>query len=134
MLWLFILGRQIEERVGKFRYLLLSLIIGVGSSVAQYLMSGPFFLGYSGIITGMVGFIWMRQKIAPWEGYPLQKPVIIFITVFVLAMLALEIILMTLQFFHVVEINATIANTAHIIGALMGMALARLPFFERRHT
>lgn len=134
MLWLFMLGRQIEERVGKFRYLLLSLILGVGSSVAQYLMSGPFFLGYSGIITGMVGFIWMRQKIAPWEGYPLQKPVIVFITVFVLAMLALEIILMALQFFHVVEINATIANTAHIVGALIGMALARLKFFQRSHA
>ena len=133
MLWLFMLGRQIEERVGKFRYLLLSLIIGVGSNVVQYLMSGPFFLGYSGIITGMVGFIWMRQRIAPWEGYPLQKPVIVFITVFVLAMLALEIILMALQFFHVVDINATIANTAHIVGAFMGMALARVPFFQRRH-
>lgn len=133
MLWLFVLGRQIEERIGKLRYLFLSLLIGVISNVAQYLMSGPIFLGYSGIIMGMVGFIWMRQKIAPWEGYPLQRPVITFITVFVLAMLALEIVSMALQFFHVTEMFANIANTAHIVGAVVGALLGRLSLFERSH-
>lgn len=131
MAWLFILGRQIEERLGKFRYLFLSLLIGVMGNVAQYLVSGPIFLGYSGIITGMVGFIWMRQKIAPWEGYPLQRPVIIFITVFVLAMLALEIVSMALQFFHITNMYANIANTAHVIGGVFGAFLGRLSLFER---
>lgn len=133
MAWLFMLGRQIEDRIGKFRYVLLSLLIGVVGNVAQYLMSGPIFLGYSGIVTGMVGFIWMRQKVAPWEGYPLQRPVIIFITVFVAAMVALEIVSMLLQFFHVIEVSANIANTAHVIGGVFGLLLGRLSFFRRSH-
>lgn len=133
MLWLFMLGRQIEERIGKTRYILLSIFLAVMSNVAQYLMSGPIFLGYSGIITGMVGFIWMRQKKAPWEGYPLQKPVIMFITVFVFAMLALEILSMALQFFHITNVYANIANTAHIVGGVFGALLGRLSFFQRSH-
>ncbi|MBP7074817.1 MAG: rhomboid family intramembrane serine protease [Rhabdochlamydiaceae bacterium] len=131
MAWLFILGRQIEERLGKFRYLFLSLLLGVMSNIAQYLVSGPIFMGYSGIVVGMVGFIWMRQKKAPWEGYPLQRPVIVFVTVFVLAMLALEIISMALEFFHLKSGYANIANTAHVIGGLFGALLGRLSLFER---
>ena len=131
MAWLFILGRQIEERIGKIRYLALSIILGVVANIAQYFASGPIFLGYSGIITGMVGFIWMRQKLAPWEGYPLQRSVIAFITVFVAIMFGIELISMALQFFHKTEIYPNIANAAHIIGALCGMALGRFPFFAR---
>lgn len=131
MAWLYILGRQIEDRLGKIRYVFLSLLLGILSNVAQYLVSGPIFLGYSGIVVGMVGFIWMRQKIAPWEGYPLQRPVIIFVSVFVAAMLALEIISMTLQFFHLRVGYANIANTAHVIGGVFGALLGRLSLFER---
>jgi len=131
MAWLFILGRQIEDRVGKWRYLFLSIIIGIIANIIQYLSSGPIFLGYSGIITGMVGFIWMRQRQAPWEGYPLQRPVITFITVFVAIMFALEIVSMALQFFHVPQIYPNIANAAHIAGGLCGIVLGRFPFFAR---
>jgi GlpG protein len=133
MLWLFILGRQIEERIGIVRYIFLSLLIGIAGNVAQYLMSGPDFLGYSGIVTGMVGFIWIRQKIAPWEGYPLQKPVIIFITVFVLAMLAFEVFVISLKFFHIDWGGVALANTAHVIGGLFGALLGRLSMFARAH-
>jgi GlpG protein len=131
MAWLWMLGKQIEQRLGKFRYLILSILIGVIGNVAQYLMSGPVFLGYSGIVVGMVGFIWMRQRMAPWEGYPLQRSVTVFIGIFVLAMLGLELVSMGLQYFHVTQLYANIANTAHIIGGVTGIALARLPYFSR---
>lgn len=134
MAWLWMLGKQIEMRIGKSRYLLLSMIIGISANVAQYLMSGPVFLGYSGIVMGLVGFIWMRQRRAPWEGYPLQKSVIIFITIFVLAMFAIELLTIGLEFFHVTDLSANIANTAHLVGGLVGVCLARLPFFGRRTT
>lgn len=132
MAWLWVLGRQIENRLGVVRLGILSLLIGVISNVAQYLVSGPIFLGYSGIVVGMVGFIWVRQKKAPWEGYPLQRSVVIFILVFVLAMLGLEVFSMGLHFFHVTEAYVNIANTAHIVGGLSGMLLARVPYFARR--
>lgn len=133
MIWLSILGKQIELRLGKFRYLFLILLLGVIPNVVQYLISGPNFIGFSGIVVGFAGFIWMREKVAPWEGYPLQKIVLIFLFVYVMAMLALEIVSMSLQFFHVTELSANIANAAHIVGGLLGMFFARLPFFSRSH-
>jgi len=130
MAWLWLLGRQIEQRIGIFRYLVLSLMIGVISNVFQYLMSGPAFLGYSGIVIGMVGFIWMRQKMAPWEGYPLDPKIVRFIVIYVVILLALEMVSLGLGFFHI-ELGVNIANTAHIVGGLTGVLLARLPFFRR---
>lgn len=131
MAWVWILCKQIEIRMNRFKLLLMMVIIGVVSNVAQYFMSGPYFIGYSGIVVGLVGFIWMRQKIAPWEGYPLQRATIIFILIFIGAMMGLELLSFTLKFFHV-DISANIANTAHIVGGLVGILLARIPFFSRR--
>ena len=132
MAWLWILGAQIEERMSKWKMLLFILITAIISNVAQYLMSGPFFLGFSGVVVGMVGFIWMRQKIAPWEGYPLNKPTVIFILLFVLAMFVLEIVAVILQLLAITDLSPNIANTAHIIGGLTGMVLGRRSFFSRK--
>jgi GlpG protein len=131
MAWVWLLGRLLEIRLGVFRYLVFSLVVGITANVAQYLMSGPDFLGYSGIVVGMVGFIWMRQKIAPWEGYPLHPSIVRFIAIYVLALLGLEIVSIGLDFFHVTELYANFANTAHIVGGLTGIALAKVPFFSR---
>jgi len=128
MIWVWVLGRQIEHRMGVFRYLILSLVIGIIANIAQYLMSGPVFLGYSGIVIGMVGFIWMRQKKAPWEGYPLHPTVVRFIVIYVVILLMLQLILFT---FNVSRFSLNIANTAHIVGGLTGILLARVPFFSR---
>ncbi len=62
MLWLWYLGRPIEQRIGPSRYLLLTLATGIGANTIQYLMSGPFFVGYSGIVMGLAGFIWMQRE------------------------------------------------------------------------
>lgn len=131
MAWLWILGRQIEDRLGKLKMVVMVFIVGIVANIAQYLMGGPVFLGFSGVVVGMVGFIWMRQKVAPWEGYPLQRSTIIFIVVFVGAMFILEVVSMSLQFFRVIELSANIANTAHIVGGLSGIVLGRIPFFSR---
>jgi GlpG protein len=131
MAWLWILGKQIEDRLKKWKMVLLILIIGIVSNVVQYLISGPYFLGFSGVVVGMVGFIWMRQKKAPWEGYPLQKGIIVFMVVFVGSMFILEIFSLTLQLFSVTNLSANIANTAHIVGGLVGMLLGRFHFFAR---
>jgi GlpG protein len=132
MAWLWILGRQIEERLSKWKFFFMILLMGVVSNVAQYLMSGPYFLGFSGVVVGMAGFIWVRQKIAPWEGYPLKRSTAVFIAMFVVAMFALELISFLLQVAGVIEFAPAIANTAHISGGLVGIFLARLPLFARR--
>lgn len=131
MLWLLLLGKQIEERVKPWQYLSISFLIGVISNTAQYLTSGSFFLGYSGIIAGLAGFIWMRQKKAPWEGYPLERSTLIFLTVFVLGMAGIQITSFILLRFSIANFSINIANTAHIVGAITGIILGRIPFFSK---
>jgi GlpG protein len=131
MAWLWILGKQIEERVGKWRMLLLIIISAFVSNVAQYFMSGPLFLGFSGVVVAMAGFIWNRQKVAPWEGYPLQRTTAFFVLLFVIAMFGLELFSFVLEFFTHGKLTANIANTAHIVGGLVGLGLGKLRFFAR---
>lgn len=132
MLWLWYLGRPIEQRIGPFRTLLLTLIAGIGSNIIQYMMSGPFFIGYSGIVMGLAGFVWMRERLAPWEGYPLNKATILFLFFFIAAIFGLQVVAFFIQIFTSSHFAPQIANTAHIAGALIGALLARYPFFAQR--
>lgn len=132
MAWLWMLGKQIENRLGKCKFLIITLMIALITNVMQYLVTGPLFLGYSGVVVGMAGFIWVRQKVAPWEGYPLPKTTALFLLIFVLAILVLEGIAFVLQITHVIGSGPNIANTAHIVGGIVGMLLAKIPFFARK--
>ncbi|MEM8629435.1 MAG: rhomboid family intramembrane serine protease [Chlamydiota bacterium] len=131
MLWLWLLGKQMEKRLSTLQLLIFILITGSIANTCQYLMSGPMFLGFSGVIMAMAGFIWMRQRIAPWEGYPIAKSTFVFLTFFVFAMVALQLA----SFF--LEISGrsflfNIANTAHIAGGVAGALLGRSNFFAWR--
>ena len=132
MLWLWLLGKMCEMRMRPFRYLFLMLIIGIISNTAQYLMSGPFFLGYSGIITGLAGYIWVRQKKAPWEGYPLPRSTLLFLLIFIFGMAVLGVVDFILQKNGIRFIPIRLANTAHIVGFVTGAALAFVPYFHKR--
>ena len=132
MSWLWILGAQIEVRLSFRRFLLLLVILGVVSNTAQYFMGGPFFLGFSGVVAGFLGFIWMRQKIAPKEGYPLPRSAALFLFYSILGMMFLEAILCILQMVLPFTVPFNIANTAHIVGAVTGLILGKATFFARR--
>ncbi len=132
MLWLWYLGRPIEARIGPFRTLLLSLIAGAGTNILQYLMSGPFFIGYSGVITALAGFSWMRERIAPWEGYPLTKGTLYFLLVFILAIFGIQAVAFFIQTFSHYDFTPNIANTAHISGAVIGILCGRLKCFAQK--
>ncbi|MCF7851853.1 MAG: rhomboid family intramembrane serine protease [Simkaniaceae bacterium] len=132
MMWVWLLGKQIEERLGKWRYVLMILIIALVSNVAQYLMVGPAFLGFSGVICGFAGFIWIRQKVAPWEGYPLQKGAALFLAIFVLGIAALQLVSFLLKIMNVADFPIQIANTAHFMGAIVGILLAKTNLFARK--
>lgn len=134
MLWVWVLGRPIEMRIGPLRTLILSLAVGVGSNTIQYLMTGPFFLGYSGIVMGLAGFIWMRERLAPWEGYPLNRPTIFFIALFIGAIFILQVGTFFIQIFTNYTFTPNIANSAHIAGGIIGALLGRLQFFARVKT
>lgn len=131
MLWLLLLGPAIERRIKLYKYILLTLILGLVSNTAQYLVSGPLFVGYSGIICGLAGFIFSRQRVAPWEGYPLPKSTFIFLSVYVLVLLVMSVLSLFLAKFSITQVPINIANTAHITGGVVGLILGRLPFFSK---
>jgi GlpG protein len=98
----------------------------------QYLMSGPFFIGYSGIVTALAGFTWMRERIAPWEGYPLNRATILFLVLFIGAVFVLQAASFFIQIFSNQDFAPNIANTAHIAGAIIGAYLGKFKFFAQR--
>lgn len=129
LVWFILLGNQIEFRLGKGRYLLLVLATALISNTAQYLMSGTFFMGLSGIVIGLAAFIWARQQIAPWEGYLLNRFTLIFLAIFVIGMFALQVALFFMQIYGKMEFPFGIANTAHLAGGLVGYLLGRSRLF-----
>lgn len=131
MLWLGMLGKQIEHRLGIFRYLLLTVCLAIFSNTSQYLMTGPFFMGYLGVICGFLSFIWVRQKIAVWEGYTIHQTSYIIILVYIFAYVSLE----AFSFFQMVFTKSPVqgtgfANTAHLMGGLCGLFMGFLPYFS----
>jgi GlpG protein len=134
MIWLIILGKQMEQRLLPWRYVIFILLTGVISNTIQYLVSGPNFIGFSGVLCAMLGFIWVRQKVAAWEGYQLDRLTFIFIFIFIIGMAALQIASFVLEKYLSVTLAPNIANTAHLSGGLLGLLLGRCHFFSWRPT
>lgn len=132
MLWVWILSRPIEERIGTARLVLFSLIAACFSNTAQYLMSGPYFEGYSGVIMALAGFVWMRKRRAPWEGYPVHPMTLRFLFIFVGALSALTFLLFFVEAFTSYGSPIRIANTAHLSGAFIGAFLGNFSFFAQK--
>ena len=124
MIWLAVLGRQMELRLGGFRYLLFILITGIISNIVQYMMSGPNFLGYSGILCAMLSFIWVRQKKAAWEGYVLQDSTMGFMLLFLITIAVIGYLVK----YHLIEQGVTQFLVAEVFMyvALIGMAILLL--------
>ena len=92
-------------------------------------MSGPLFMGMSGVVCVLFGFIWMRQRRAPWEGYQLNRITIAFIVTFIVAMLIFQLISFGLEISGRASMGPPIANTAHIVGLILGALLGYMNFF-----
>lgn len=133
LLWFIVLGNQIEFRIGFWRFLILFLSTAILSNISQYLMSGSFFMGLSGVVVGLVGFIYARQRKAFWEGYLLNKMTFLFLFAFIFGMFALQSIFFFIEIFSRHAPHLVIANTAHIVGGITGYLLGLMPFFSIRH-
>jgi GlpG protein len=77
MWWLFDLGSMVESRQSSGLYAVLVLVFAAGSNLAQYLWSGPLFFGMSGVVYGLIGYIWIRGKFDPGSGLFLHPQVLV---------------------------------------------------------
>ena len=123
MLWLRDLGSMIETHRGTRHLLLLVLVIAALSNVAQYLVSGPSFGGMSGVVYGLLGYIWMQGKFNPASRLALHPQ---------------TVTLMIIWFFLCLSgLMGSIANTVHGVGAVVGIAwgfIAAQVALYRRHN
>jgi len=115
MLWLKDLGTAIEKRHNSFILLILVMAIASSSNMAQYFVSGPSFGGMSGVVYGLFGYVWMQSKYNPASGFILDK----------------QIVTMMIAWFFLClsGFAGPIANTAHGVGLLAGMAIGYVSAF-----
>ncbi len=112
-LWLWEFGRRVELLSGRSAYLILMLALASGSNAGQYLWDGPvLFGGLSGVVYGLVGYVWIRNRVAPNPLLNVQPGIIYMLIGWLLICL-----------FGIVDvfIQGGVANGAHVSGLLIGM-------------
>lgn len=114
-LWIWEFGRRIERLAGHGNFLLIFLATAVGSNLGQQLWQpDELFGGLSGVVYGLLGYLWLRHWLAP---QPLSQ--------LTPGILPLMLIWLLLCLSGVVDwfISGGIANGAHVAGLLIGIAL-----------
>ena len=119
MLWLKDLGGMLEQYEGAFLLLLQVLIIGVISNLAQYYWSGPSFGGMSGVVYGLLGYMWIRGKLDPYAKLILNPSVVTMMIVWF--------------FLCLTGPMGPVANAAHAGGLVTGMIWGFLAAQYNRH-
>jgi GlpG protein len=113
MLWLRHFGSMIEGAKGTLRFAVLVVVSAVLSNVAQYLWSGPFGGGMSGVLYSLFGYAWLKSRFAPGEGLFMDRRTVS--------------IMIFWLFFCMTGWVGPIGNVAHGSGLLIGMAWAWVP-------
>lgn len=115
-LWMWDLGRRLEFFLGRWHFLLFFVLTAGASNIAQYLWSGSSnFGGMSGVVYALVGFIAVRQRLAP---HPLMTvpPALIGFMLFWLVLCMTGAV----DYF----IAGSVANAAHVGGLVAGAVYA----------
>ena len=111
-MWYWELGKRIELRQGPWLLLLLTLLFSLISNLAQHLVGGPsLFGGLSGVLYGLLGYVWLYQWLAPNPHYRLPKGVLVMMLIWLVV--CLTGVVGQLGF-------GQIANAAHVGGLLIG--------------
>ncbi len=107
ILWLYQLGGQIEAYESSRSVAVMVLVFASICNTAQYIVSGPLFVGMSGVVYGLLGYIWMMRRFQVGTRYMLSEQTV----TFMLLWLGLCLI----------GIIPHVANTEHVVGLLLGV-------------
>jgi GlpG protein len=118
VLWMYSLGTVLERARGSWWLLLFVVVSAALSNTGQYLMSGPGFGGLSGVIYGLLGYIWIKGKFDPNSDLALPSQIVT--------------MMIAWYFLCLFGFMGNIANTAHTVGALTGMAWGYLSSLQSR--
>jgi membrane associated rhomboid family serine protease len=119
--WVWGIGALLERKIGRGFLLGFLVVVGIVSNVAQYVLSGsPYFGGMSGVIYGLLGYLWIQGQFNPRFGrYLPTQSVVILLVWFVLCW---------------VGVLGAIANWAHTAGLLAGLLWGAIHVYAGRHT
>jgi GlpG protein len=115
LLWYWELGRRLERGRGSSSALAVLLLSGAGGNILQY-MAEPavMFGGMSGVIYGVLGYLWMWNRFAGAAVIALPPGVLTFMLIWLLV--CMSGIFEALGF-------GSIANAAHLGGLVIGLML-----------
>lgn len=120
MLCLLDLGSMVEGRQGTWRLLYIVLFIATLSNLAEYFYSGANFGGMSGVVYGLLGYIWLRGKFDPGSGLALRTQTVVIMLVWFFLCLTGKM--------------GNVANMVHAVGLAVGMAWGFLSSFAGRRA
>lgn len=112
-MWWWQLGGSVERILGKGALINLFLVTALFSNLGQFIVTGPNFGGLSGVVYGLVGYVWWYGWLAPEKGLLISKPIIGFLLFW-----------LVLGYVDVLPVN--MANTAHLLGLVSGCLLAAI--------
>lgn len=107
LLWWWRLASLIEIRKGSFTLFWMTLAIAAFSNTLQFVMVGPWFLGLSGVVFGVFGYVWVKGKLDPRDGIGISDQSAMWMMVWFLIC--------------VMGMAGGIANWAHFGGLASGM-------------
>lgn len=125
LLWTYELGRRIEFAHQRWVVVVLVLVMGITSNIAQFVMTGPMFGGLSGVIFGMMAYTWLWDRISKDFRFGLPPMLMIF--------MLLWLILGISGLFESMGMGA-VANMAHLVGLLSGLACAPVVYYFRHRV
>jgi GlpG protein len=108
MMWMADLGSMIEDRQSTGLLARLVILLGIGSNLTQYVVTGSGrFGGMSGVVYGLIGYMWIRGKFDPACGLRLHQQTVVTSIIWF--------------FFCFSGYAGPIANGAHAGGLVLGM-------------
>ncbi len=121
MMWLRGMGLGIEFVRGTPRFIVLCLILAATSNIAQLFWSGPYFGGMSGVVFGLIGYVWMKGKTQPKLGIGLPQQTVVYCFLWLVLCMTGAL--------------GPVANAAHLVGFVVGILIGarqtiwkKLPF------
>jgi GlpG protein len=109
LMWLRNLGGPIELVRGTRSFLILVMILAVTSNISQLYWGGPAFGGMSGVIFGLIGYVWMKGRTQPHLGLGLTTDQVVYSFLWLFLCMGGAV--------------GGIANAAHLSGFVVGILL-----------
>ena len=125
-LWMYLLGKKLEVRLGAVHYVSLFLLTALGGNILQYMVSGSiYFGGLSGVVYGYVGFFTISM-------YYRKDPLLSIAP----GIIGMSVVALLLGFMGALDwmTSGGIANWAHLGGFLAGATYALYYYLNQQNT